>query len=257
MGDKLHSHCGLTKMNSVSAMFIGTGNSECLNFYNTNMLISRNAKHLLIDCGWTAKEALLNQRLSIRDIDAIFITHIHGDHVFGLERFGFESRYVHNHRIKLFVTRDVLYPLWNECLMGCMGYSSDGKNDIGSFFEIIQIDDSFSWQGLDFKVFPTTHTVGKPSYGIRLAGCFTFTSDTKAIPDLDKITQDDPYVFHDLCLAVDHHPAHATIPELIQSYPPELLKRIYAVHYEDDIMNHIHKLKNFAGWVKQGEIFRW
>lgn len=245
-------------MSEIVVRFIGTGDSESLNYYNTNMLVSTRAKNLLVDCGWTAKQALRDHGLTIKDIDAIFITHVHGDHVFGLERFGFESRYVHGgHRIKLYVPESVLYPLWHECLKGCMGYSGDGKNDMDDFFDVIPVSERFFWEGLDFEVFPTTHTVGKPSFGIRLPYRFTFTSDTNAIPELSRIVQDDPYVFHDVYLSGDSHPAHATAPELRRLYSPELLRRIYAIHYGDDIIDQLHKLEGFAGWVRQGELFKW
>ncbi|RME83486.1 MAG: MBL fold metallo-hydrolase [Zetaproteobacteria bacterium] len=243
-------------MREFALQFIGTGDSESLRFYNTNALITRNGKHLLVDCGWTAKRALHERGLRICDIDGVFVTHVHGDHVFGLERFGFESRYVYRgHRIKLYLHESVLGPLWDECLRGCMGYSSDGENAIEDFFDVRIVETTFSWEGIDFEIFPTTHTPGKPSFGVRAPRRFTFTSDTNAIPDLPEIAKEDPYVFHDLYLSGPSHPAHATPEELMDAYPETLLRRIWAVHYGDDIERRLDKLERFAGWVPQGMVF--
>ena len=245
-------------MNDVALQFIGTGDSECLNFHNTNLLIEHHNKRLLVDCGWTAKQALNEQGLGVCDIDAIFITHVHGDHVFGLERFGFESRYVHDgYRIDLFVHESVLPLLWAETLKGSMGYSSDGMNELQDFFNVHVIQgDNFSWQGLEFTLFPTTHTKGKPSFGIRLPQRFTFTSDTNVIAGFETLVGDDKYIFHDSYVADDFHPAHATTQEMREAYAPELLKRIYLVHYDDAIVEHQKKLDGFAGWVRQAENFQ-
>jgi len=243
-------------MSDVALQFIGAGDSECLNYYNTNLMIQHQQKRLLVDCGWTAKQALHDLGLGITDIDAIYITHVHGDHVFGLERFAFESRYVHGgYRIKLFVPKSVYPLLWNETLKGSMGYSSDGENTLQDFFDVVLIEDEFCWQGLNFQLFPTPHTKGKPSYGIRLPHRFTFTSDSNVLPDFASLVEDDTYIFHDAYSAGDFHPAHATLQEMRDAYATDLCKRIHLVHYDDEIATRGAQLDGFAGWVKQGAVF--
>jgi ribonuclease BN (tRNA processing enzyme) len=243
-------------VNDVKLCFIGTGDSECLNYYNTNVLLEHQGKRLLIDCGWTAKRALNDLGFGITDIDAIYITHVHGDHVFGLERFGFESRYVHQgYRIKLFVPQSVLPLLWDETLKGSMGYSSDGLNTLDDFFDVCVVNDDFVWQGLRFQLFPTPHTQGKPSFGIRLPEHFTFTSDSNVIDGFADLVEGDKYIFHDAYSAGDFHPAHATIEEMRDAYDEALRKRIYLVHYDDAIQKREQALDDFAGIVEQGAVY--
>jgi len=245
------------EVRDVHQQFIGTGSSECCNFYNTNLLVQYEEKRLLIDCGWTAKQALGDLNLSITDIDAIYITHVHGDHVFGLERFGFEGRYVHNcHRIKLYVPKSVFPLLWDETLKGSMGYSSDGENTLEDFFDVELVEDKFTWQGLSFQLFATPHTKGKPSFGLRLPHRFTFTSDSNVIGGFAQLVEDDAYIFHDAYSAGDFHPAHATLQEMRDAYQTGLLKRIHLVHYDDAIATRGMELCDFAGWVEQGKVFR-
>ena len=239
--------------------FLGVGDSESLAHYNTNILIVHRSRRLLVDCGWTAKKALHENGLAINDIEAVFVTHVHGDHVFGLERFGFEARYVlGGHRIRLVGDESVLEVLWRECLKGCMGYSSSGENGIEDFFDVRLVKDgAFEWADMRFEVFPTPHTKGKPSFGIRLPGRFVFTSDSNVIPGLDKIAGEDEVIFHDACITRKEHPAHATVDEMRRCYSEALRKRIFLMHYEDAFIGSNIDLGDFAGVVKQGDVFRW
>lgn len=50
----------------------------------SSCLISHNGNSILIDCGEATQIALKKAKISISKIDAILITHLHGDHVLGL-----------------------------------------------------------------------------------------------------------------------------------------------------------------------------
>lgn len=83
---------------------IGCGHSESLLHHNNNALVSNSNGLLLIDCGHTAKHALHDLGLTIGDVDEIFITHVHGDHVFGLERFAYETRFKYQKKSNFIIT---------------------------------------------------------------------------------------------------------------------------------------------------------
>lgn len=42
------------------------------------------ASWVLVDCGEATQHQLLRVKLSVRDLEAILITHAHGDHCYGL-----------------------------------------------------------------------------------------------------------------------------------------------------------------------------
>lgn len=70
---------------------LGTGNAFAKKNWQSNFLITNNGKHLLIDCGtycWLAAEEV---GITTADIDAVFISHIHADHVGGLEELAFTT----------------------------------------------------------------------------------------------------------------------------------------------------------------------
>jgi ribonuclease Z len=77
------------------------GSSSATPIYNRNptaQLLNINEKHYLIDCGEATQMQLLRLRIKASKIDQIFISHLHGDHYFGL--IGLISSYHLNGRNK-------------------------------------------------------------------------------------------------------------------------------------------------------------
>lgn len=71
-----------TKQRNVTALAI-----ECLNPYSSGTNQRQNKKSrpwLLIDCGEGTQHQLLHTKLSLHQLQAICITHVHGDHCYGL-----------------------------------------------------------------------------------------------------------------------------------------------------------------------------
>ena len=71
-----------TKQRNVTALAI-----ECLNPYSSGTNQQQNKKSrpwLLIDCGEGTQHQLLHTNLSLHQLQAICITHVHGDHCYGL-----------------------------------------------------------------------------------------------------------------------------------------------------------------------------
>ena len=69
----------------IDVKLIGTSGMVPLpNRFLSSCLISYNGSSILIDCGEATQIALKKAKVSISKIDAILITHLHGDHVLGL-----------------------------------------------------------------------------------------------------------------------------------------------------------------------------
>ena len=71
-----------TKQRNVTALAI-----ECLNPYSAGTNKQQNKKSrpwVLIDCGEGTQHQLLHTKLSLHQLQAICITHVHGDHCYGL-----------------------------------------------------------------------------------------------------------------------------------------------------------------------------
>lgn len=67
--------------------FFGTGSGTPSKTRNVSGLAlrSRAASHWsLVDCGEGTQHQILRTRWSLHDLRAVFITHLHGDHCYGL-----------------------------------------------------------------------------------------------------------------------------------------------------------------------------
>lgn len=229
---------------------LGTGDSEAMRFWNTNLLLEAGERRLLIDCGYTIKYALRDAGLGIPDIEAILITHTHADHAYGLERFGIETRYRYGTRVRLYAEPDVLSVLWEFTLKGSMGFSSDGENRLEDFFDVVAIENhAFEFAGHRLRTFPTLHTGGMASYGVEIDDCVIFTADSKPLGWLaaDCTTRT---ILHDCSLQADN-PVHATLGELVAFYPPGVRRRLLAIHYGDDLEAYRATIERELGGVAE------
>jgi ribonuclease BN (tRNA processing enzyme) len=71
---------------------IGCGNAFSMINFNQSFVLEEGDKKLLIDCGSRIPLALINSGIKLTDIDAIYISHAHSDHIGGLEEAAF-TRY--------------------------------------------------------------------------------------------------------------------------------------------------------------------
>lgn len=234
-------------------LILGTGHSESIEHWNTNALLATPQGKMLIDCGFTIKYALRDQGLALPDIDAIFITHVHGDHVFGLERIGYESRFGYGKRVKLYIRETLLTELWDQTLKGSMGLASEGENTLQDFFDVIPLqEDRFSYHDVELTLFNTRHTPRKTCYGLHINNKVIFTSDTTPIPEVIEALPAE-VIFHDVTLR-DEHPVHAAIPALLQSYSETTRRKMFLMSYEDHWRDYEAQInRNFAGLARQGQ----
>ncbi|CAA9435206.1 MAG: Ribonuclease Z, partial [uncultured Phycisphaerae bacterium] len=65
--------------------FLGTGSAFTLANYQSNMLLEDSGKRLLIDCGGDARHAMAAAGYKAADVDALYVSHLHADHIGGIE----------------------------------------------------------------------------------------------------------------------------------------------------------------------------
>lgn len=242
-------------MQSVSQFkIIGCGNSESLRHFNNNALLCCTSGNLLIDCGHTAKLALHEQGYGWADIDAVYITHVHGDHVFGLERLAFESRFKLNTRPKLFLEPELENELWEQTLKGSLGNINGKSQVLADYFDVQFIQEhKFSFGGHHIHSIPVDHAPDKSAFGILIDNYLFYSGDTKAIPEVVNELNFE-IGFHDASVA-EISPVHAHFESLKSSYSAATCKKLYLMSYEDDWRLAAKDIDGaFAGLAEQGQV---
>ena len=69
----------------IDVLFLGTGGGMPMTYRRlSSVLLSYGGRKILLDCGEGTQVGMREYHTGFRDLDWIFITHIHGDHIFGL-----------------------------------------------------------------------------------------------------------------------------------------------------------------------------
>jgi ribonuclease BN (tRNA processing enzyme) len=222
---------------------LGTGSAFAKKYFNTNALIYSNGYTLLIDCGVTATLSLHHLGISLTTIDGIWITHIHADHVGGLEEIAFRSKYELQKRMDLYIPEQLLQTLWENCLKGGLLNMEGGSISLEDYFDVIVVRESHPVKlsnDLIIEPIRTEHVPGKPSYSLYINDFFFYSSDLQFNPDLLLHLHQDrgcETIFHD-CQLKPPGIIHTTLTELL-TLPLYVQNKIWLMHYGDDACDFV------------------
>lgn len=240
----------------ITINFLGTGSAFSKKFGNNSAVVSvkngEETKRLMIDCGRTTPDDLHKSKFDWNDIDAIFITHLHGDHVYGLEEAGFFGRYVLKKKPHtIFPDKKIKSDLWDKVLKGTMMNGDLEKNmtfeDYFTYEIVDKTDQYFLFNDCMFSVYNTEHVPNKKSFGLIIGEYSPIVYTSDSLFDSEFITQmylleDCQAIFHD-CQFVDYEgKVHASLNEL-ETLSEPIREKTYIMHYGDDLSTNYTRVK--------------
>ncbi|NVB37758.1 hypothetical protein G6O69_07930 [Pseudenhygromyxa sp. WMMC2535] len=258
---------------STTLRFLGTGGAFSRRYGTTcSMLALPNGERWLIDCGRQAPDQLWEAGLDWHQLAGQLVTHVHGDHIYGLEDFAFQRYYQaaagvpaimaggpRPHFIAHSAVRD---EVWESMAASLRYIAIDGNPRAGTleaYFEVIEPSsweppahnpwrhsETFDCGSLQVIARENEHVPGKPSTSLE------FHVGGEGEPDkiawwsgdstvdaefLGSIESRTTIYFHD-CTFTDYPGQVHGAFSLLEKLPESIRHKMVLMHHEDDIEIH-------------------
>ncbi|MCC7382683.1 MAG: MBL fold metallo-hydrolase [Deltaproteobacteria bacterium] len=228
-------------MSEFEVIVLGVGDTFSEKHHSTALLLACDGTSLAIDCPDMYRSVLRSatersgRALSLSDIAHVLITHVHGDHMNGLEGVAFYKHFVESKRVQLVTSPEVRATIWDERLKASMSPLWDGQE-----FRQLGFDDYFehvplSWADASvvgpfrIRARRTVHHVPTSALLIEAAGrTLGYSSDTAFDPELIAFLEPADLIIHETNLGPAHTPYAA-----LAALPAELRARMRLIHYPD------------------------
>ena len=252
--------------------FLGVGSAFTTSeYYQSNLLITAdNGKKLLVDCGSDARFSLnecdFQEKNPCEEIDAIYISHLHSDHIGGMEWMAFETYFNPNRKKPLlFMEENTMRELWECSLKGGLGCIEGKCMHLTDYFTCkpVLYNGFFIWEGIRFDLVKMPHVIAGYknlySYGLlinpyNVPKRVFFTSDTQFQPDLIiKIAEETDIIFHDCETSRFKSIVHVHYDDLC-TVPTDVKEKIWLYHYQP-YPKVKPKEQGFKGFVVKGQEF--
>ncbi|MDD3627690.1 MAG: MBL fold metallo-hydrolase [bacterium] len=222
--------------------FLGTGGAFTKTLFHSNLLLEFNDTNLIIDFGYLTAKSLSELKFHLANVQNLFITHLHADHIGGIEELAIINRMIYNRKINLYIHKDLINPLWDSIKGGLM-HNDEFEANLNDYFNVVPVQKSFEINGNQFELIKTNHVKNMLSFGLFFNNIL-FTSDTKFDRTLlDEYGYRSNLIIHDCTFK--SNPVHSYYKDLI-SIPETLKKKMILIHYSDDYLKYFDFMRDLS-----------
>jgi ribonuclease BN (tRNA processing enzyme) len=228
-------------MSRLEVIILGVGDAFSERHRPASLLLVFDNSYLGVDCpdGYLGALRAASERagreLAPSTIDQLLITHVHGDHMNGLEGYAFHKRLVEGGRLRLLTSPEVRGCIWEQRLVASMGQLWDGQRhrqmEFDDYFEFLPLrwSEPITLGPFTIRIRRTIHHVPTSALLVEAGGrTLGYSSDTAYDPGLIDFLDAADLVIHETNLGPAHTPytALAALPEPVR-------RRMRLIHYPD------------------------
>ena len=224
-------------------MMNGVGDAFSRIHWGTSFLLRRDGFVLAVDCPDSYRHALLEngfpkedgEPIDVGDIDAMILTHLHGDHVNGLEMVACFKRFAFGAPLTLYTSPEAEADLWERRLQASLGVLYDGTDWVPQRREDFLDVTVMEW-GEPIQIGPFTITTRPTVHHLKATAMritdgestLGYSCDTAFDPELIDWLSDADLILHETSMG----PAHTPIDKLA-GLDASIRDKMLIGHYPD------------------------
>lgn len=197
-------------------------------FPGISTMVECNGKYYIFDTGAPVAELLHNEGLSLNDLQAVFISHRHGDHTTGLSTLAhmINSGYKKTGPVEVFLPEECVLTGFTQLMLSM----KDAINEAKLQMKLYEAGVIYQDENVTVTAIPTDHVIGgRPCYAMMIEG------DGKRVVITGDLHREDPYDFPPIA---QEEPTDAIICEFEHFHTDALLPYIKNCQTKQFIFHH-------------------
>jgi ribonuclease BN (tRNA processing enzyme) len=215
--------------------------------FHTSFMVETNGNGLLIDCGAAAPVSMKRHGVDSSAVDAVVISHLHGDHFGGIPFLALDAQYLAGRTKPLVVAGP---PGVSERVTGVMeGLYPGLLGDELKFpieYEELRAGDPANIAGAVVTAYPAKHGGGAPAHSLRveIAGrTIAYSGDTGWTEGLVEVAAGADLFICEASYYERDTDGHLSYQMLVRRRPDFDCKRMILTHMGDDVLDRLNSLE--------------
>ena len=236
---------------SMKIQFVGVGEAFDETLPNNSQLLEWENTRLLIDCGYAVPHSLWKLHPEPEFVDAIYISHRHADHYFGLP--SYLLRLDEDGRKR---PVEILCPEgMKQVILEMMDYAYQNLVSHLEFdlvFHEVSSEKSFSFRNAKLQFAPSSHPVRNYAISVESEDRrYAYSGDGNFNEHTCRLYRASSFVTHEAYSLNEEAKGHARIDHLLRMAKEQQIQKLALTHIQRDIrknrMNEIRKLIESSG----------